>query len=292
MFAYLYLDVCPPGFQDPSIESIAVAHPVRPVIFDTTAGVGLPSWALRLPAVPTVYVTLGTVANHADGVFETVLFALPLTTSVSTGGNSFRQKDSLARPLVNEVLAKVTDRDHEKINKQVPTEDPDGTLAAALAAGLPDGPVAERACGLSGSALALAAAGLAAAAPVWAVAAAAIKLTSPGPVLYTSERIGRGGQPFRLLKFRTMIEGAEHRGLGLRIAANDDRITAVGNILRATSLDELPQLVNVLRGEMSLVGPRPTVRSQVERYTPEQRRRLSVRPGLTGWAQVNGRNAL
>lgn len=88
MFAYLYLDVCPPGFQDPSIESIAVAHPVRPIIFDTTAGVGLPPWALRLPAVPTVYVTLGTVANRADGVFETVLEGLeeePYNVIVTVG---------------------------------------------------------------------------------------------------------------------------------------------------------------------------------------------------------------
>jgi lipopolysaccharide/colanic/teichoic acid biosynthesis glycosyltransferase len=95
-----------------------------------------------------------------------------------------------------------------------------------------------------------------------------------------------------VFKFRTMCEGAEHKGLGLAVAVNDDRITRVGHILRNTSLDELPQLINVLGGEMSLVGPRPTLPSQVERYTEFQRRRLLVRPGLTGWAQINGRNNL
>ena len=138
----------------------------------------------------------------------------------------------------------------------------------------------------------LAAAGLALAAPICLAAAVAIKATSPGPILYTSERIGRAGRPFRLYKFRTTVVGAETRGLGLRVAAGDDRITPAGHLLRETSLDELPQLWNVLCGEMSLVGPRPTVQSQVERYTDHQRRRLEVRPGLTGWAQVNGRNNL
>ncbi|HEX2173432.1 MAG TPA: sugar transferase [Dehalococcoidia bacterium] len=140
--------------------------------------------------------------------------------------------------------------------------------------------------------LVLAVAGLMLSAPIFLVAAIAIKATSPGPVFYVSERIGQGGRPFRLLKFRTMIMGAETKGLGLRVAADDDRITPPGRWLRRTSLDELPQLWNVVRREMSLVGPRPTIPSQVARYTPDQRRRLAVRPGLTGWAQVNGRNGL
>ncbi len=140
--------------------------------------------------------------------------------------------------------------------------------------------------------LAVAAAGLIVAAPLFLGAAIAIRVTSAGPVFYASERIGQAGRPFRLYKFRTMVVGAESRGLGLRVAAHDDRITRAGHFLRRSSLDELPQLWNILRGEMSLVGPRPTVRSQVERYTDYQRRRLEVRPGLTGWAQINGRNSL
>lgn len=130
------------------------------------------------------------------------------------------------------------------------------------------------------------------ASPVLAVAAIAVKIADRGPVLFRQERIGKGGEPFQILKFRTMTVGAEHQGLGLEVAVRDARITRPGRWLRATSLDELPQLWNVLRGDMSLVGPRPTVRSQVERYTPFQARRLEVRPGLTGWAQVKGRNRL
>lgn len=128
--------------------------------------------------------------------------------------------------------------------------------------------------------------------PLLVAAALAIKLSDRGPVLYKQERIGQGGQPFTILKLRTMTVGAENNGLGLLIAENDSRITAPGRVLRASSIDELPQLLNVLRGEMALVGPRPTVASQVEQYTAEQRRRLDVKPGLTGWAQVNGRNRL
>lgn len=135
-------------------------------------------------------------------------------------------------------------------------------------------------------------AGLVVSSPVLAVAAFAIKLYDRGPIFYKQERIGRDGEPFTIFKLRTMTVGAENMGLGLLIAKSDSRITVPGKILRASSIDELPQLLNVLRGEMSLVGPRPTVSSQVERYTSEQRRRLEVNPGLTGWAQINGRNKL
>ncbi|MDQ0673963.1 lipopolysaccharide/colanic/teichoic acid biosynthesis glycosyltransferase [Pseudarthrobacter siccitolerans] len=125
-----------------------------------------------------------------------------------------------------------------------------------------------------------------------AAAAIAIHLTDGGPALYRQERIGKDGEPFELLKLRTMSVGAEYRGTGIVVSESDPRITRPGRLLRASSLDELPQMWNVLRGEMSLVGPRPTVKSQVDQYNIHQRRRLEVRPGLTGWAQVNGRNAL
>jgi lipopolysaccharide/colanic/teichoic acid biosynthesis glycosyltransferase len=129
-------------------------------------------------------------------------------------------------------------------------------------------------------------------APLLAVAALAIRLEGPGPVIYSQRRIGLGGDAFDVLKLRTMVHGAEHIGPGLAINANDSRITRVGTFLRRTSLDELPNLVNVLRGEMSLIGPRPTLPAQVEQYTERQRGRLAVKPGITGWAQVNGRAAL
>jgi lipopolysaccharide/colanic/teichoic acid biosynthesis glycosyltransferase len=129
-------------------------------------------------------------------------------------------------------------------------------------------------------------------APVLAAAVVAIRLESRGPALYRQRRIGRDGRPFEVLKLRTMVDGAEHLGAGLAVDANDSRITRVGAFLRRTSLDELPNLWNVLRGEMSLIGPRPTVPVQVERYTSRQRGRLAIRPGITGWAQVNGRASL
>ena len=137
--------------------------------------------------------------------------------------------------------------------------------------------------------LALAALGLLLASPVLAVAAIAIKLTSRGPVIYRQRRIGKDGAPFELYKLRTMRMGADPVGVGTPVLEGDPRVTAAGRILRRLSLDELPNLVNVLRGEMAIVGPRPTLEAQVELYTPRQRRRLEVKPGLTGWAQVNGR---
>ena len=133
---------------------------------------------------------------------------------------------------------------------------------------------------------------LAVASPLLAICALAIKLESRGPVLYRQLRVGHDGADFELIKLRTMVVGAEHTGAGLYIEDRDPRITRVGRILRRFSLDELPNLVNVLRGELAIVGPRPTVRSQVERYSARQRRRLEVRPGITGWAQVNGRTSL
>jgi lipopolysaccharide/colanic/teichoic acid biosynthesis glycosyltransferase len=128
--------------------------------------------------------------------------------------------------------------------------------------------------------------------PVVAVAAAIVRLESHGHPIYRQRRVGCRGAPFELYKLRTMVSGAESMGAGLAVDAGDERITRLGAILRRTSCDELPNLVNVLRGEMSLVGPRPTVQVQVDRYTPRQRRRLDALPGITGWAQVNGRASL
>ncbi len=133
---------------------------------------------------------------------------------------------------------------------------------------------------------------LALSSPLLAAAVVAIRLESPGPAIYRQRRIGRGGRPFEMLKLRTMVSGAERIGAGLAVNENDPRITRVGAFLRRTSLDELPNLLNVLRGEMSLIGPRPTLPAQVASYTPRQRGRLAIRPGITGWAQVNGRAAL
>jgi lipopolysaccharide/colanic/teichoic acid biosynthesis glycosyltransferase len=133
---------------------------------------------------------------------------------------------------------------------------------------------------------------LVAASPALALAALAIKLEDRGPILYRQRRVGKDGVEFELLKLRTMVVGAEHQGAGYAVDRGDPRITRVGRVLRRLSIDELPQLWNVLRGEMSLIGPRPTLRYQVERYTPHQQRRIEVKPGLTGWAQVHGRAGL
>ena len=133
---------------------------------------------------------------------------------------------------------------------------------------------------------------LAASAPALALAALLIRIETHGHPIYRQRRVGLDGEPFELYKLRTMVSGAETMGAGLAIDAGDSRITRFGAILRRTSMDELPNLVNVLRGEMSIVGPRPTVQVQVDRYTARQRGRLSVRPGITGWAQVQGRASL
>jgi len=133
---------------------------------------------------------------------------------------------------------------------------------------------------------------LALSAPLLLLAMAAIRLESRGPVIYRQRRVGLNGERFEVYKLRTMIDGAERVGAGLRVNAGDERITRVGAWLRRGSLDELPNLFNVLRGEMSLIGPRPTLPEQVAQYTPRQRGRLAIKPGITGWAQVNGRASL
>ena len=134
--------------------------------------------------------------------------------------------------------------------------------------------------------------GLALASPALALGALAIKLEDRGPVLYRQRRVGQDGREFELLKLRTMVVGADRQGAGWAVNRGDPRITRVGRVLRRLSVDELPQLWNVVRGEMSLIGPRPTLAYQVEQYTPRQRTRLDVRPGITGWAQIHGRASL
>jgi len=140
--------------------------------------------------------------------------------------------------------------------------------------------------------LALGGLGLVVASPLIAAAALAVKLEDGGPVLFRQTRVGKGGQDFELLKLRSMVVDAERQGAGHAVDRGDGRITRVGRVLRRTSIDELPQLWNVVRGDMSVIGPRPTLRYQVERYTKRQRRRLDVKPGLTGWAQIQGRATL
>jgi len=140
--------------------------------------------------------------------------------------------------------------------------------------------------------VAVAGAALALASPLLALAALAVKLADGGPVLYRQVRVGKDGADFELLKLRTMVVGAETMGAGYSVDEGDPRITRAGRLLRRLSLDELPQLWNVVRGDMSVIGPRPTLRYQVERYDERQRRRLDVRPGITGWAQIHGRAEL
>jgi lipopolysaccharide/colanic/teichoic acid biosynthesis glycosyltransferase len=140
--------------------------------------------------------------------------------------------------------------------------------------------------------IAIAGAGLVVSSPLLALGAIAVKLDGGGPVLYRQTRVGRGGVDFELLKLRTMIVGAEKQGAGYAVDKGDSRITKVGCVLRKTSIDELPQLWNVVRGDMSVIGPRPTLRYQVDAYDEEQLHRLDVKPGITGWAQIHGRASL
>ena len=128
-----------------------------------------------------------------------------------------------------------------------------------------------------------------------AIVALLIRLESPGPAIFRQERIGKDGKVFEFLKFRSMCVGAEHTGSGVYSGKNDARVTRLGRILRATSIDELPQLINILRGDMSLIGPRPPLTYHpwpYEEYTEQQKRMFEVRPGITGWAQINGRKGV
>ena len=129
-------------------------------------------------------------------------------------------------------------------------------------------------------------------APLVALLALVVRLESPGHPIYTQTRVGKDGTLFEIYKLRTMVHGAEFTGAGLAIQEGDDRITRLGRFLRRYSLDELPNLWNVVRGEMSIIGPRPTLQVQVDQYTERERGRLAVKPGITGWAQVNGRASL
>ena len=128
--------------------------------------------------------------------------------------------------------------------------------------------------------------------PLMCVIALAVKISSRGPAIFHQERCGYDSHPFIMYKFRTMVAGAEHRGRGYELVRNDKRITRIGNILRSASLDELPQLLNVIKGDMSLMGPRPMIAAQVAELDPRQMLRQQARPGISGWAQINGRNAL
>ena len=131
--------------------------------------------------------------------------------------------------------------------------------------------------------------------PVFLVTALAVLLESGRPVIFRQDRIGYKGKVFRMYKFRSMVQNAEHTGSGVYSEEGDERVTKVGRILRALSIDELPQVVNILKGDMSLIGPRPPLTYHpwtIDKYTPEQLHMFDVRPGITGWAQINGRKAV
>ena len=128
--------------------------------------------------------------------------------------------------------------------------------------------------------------------PLFAAIALAIRLDSPGPVFFVQDRVGLRGRLFRMIKLRTMVNDAVHRGTGVYTSTGDPRITRVGKLLRRLSLDELPQLWNILLGDMSVVGPRPALPYHANHYSEQDSRRLEMRPGVTGWSQINGRNSI
>lgn len=131
--------------------------------------------------------------------------------------------------------------------------------------------------------------------PFFIIIAILIKIDSEGPVFFKQKRLGKNGEVFKIYKFRTMVKNAENKGDGIHIGKNDPRVTKIGKMLRNRSLDELPQMINILKGEMSLVGPRPPVPDfpyKYEKYGEKQKIRFKIKPGLTGWAQVNGRGVL
>lgn len=137
--------------------------------------------------------------------------------------------------------------------------------------------------------------GLIIASPIMLLTAVLIKIDSPGKVLFMQERIGKDGKVFKIAKFRSMCTGAEHTGSGMYSGKNDARVTRVGKFIRATSVDELPQLLNILKGDMSLIGPRPPLTYHpwtIDKYTDEQMHMFDVRPGITGWAQIHGRKSV
>lgn len=137
--------------------------------------------------------------------------------------------------------------------------------------------------------------GLVIASPIMLLTAILIKIDSPGKVLFMQERIGKDGKVFKIAKFRSMCTGAEHTGSGVYSGKDDARVTRVGKFIRATSIDELPQLYNILKGDMSLIGPRPPLTYHpwtIDKYTEEQRHMFDVRPGITGWAQIHGRKSV
>jgi lipopolysaccharide/colanic/teichoic acid biosynthesis glycosyltransferase len=135
-------------------------------------------------------------------------------------------------------------------------------------------------------------AGLVALSPLLLITAILVKIDSRGPVFFIYERAGKDGKPFKPLKFRTMEEKSIEKGLGFTVSENDERITKIGKFLRKWGIDEFPQLINVLKGEMSLVGPRPTFSHHIEKYSDFQKKRLLMKPGIVGWALVHGRNSL